>query len=353
QWDGATLVIILAKIKSPQDSIRLAERVLDRLKNPLVVNEKEIIFNTNIGISAYPNDGDQGEVLLSRANTALQKVRQEGFNHYQFYDPKFSTAALYQTRLENLLQQAIAKRQLSLHYQPQIHVQSGEITAIEALLRWEHPEVGQISPQKIIPIAAQSNLIFELSDWILHTACKQNVDWQKDGLPPRAIAVNLSAPEFYRQDLVMMVAKILNETSLDPQWLELEVTESTLRQQPRKALKILQDLKSFGVRIALDDFGRGQTGIGFITQFPLETIKIDQSLIRQLRGTPQEMAILQSILVLSKGFQYRIVAEGVETETQLNILRQLQCQEVQGFLLSRPLRKREMGQFLQKQLHKS
>lgn len=353
QWDGATLVIILAKIKSPQDSIRLAERILDRLKNPLVVNEKEIIFNTNIGISAYPNDGDRAEDLLSRANTALQKVRQEGFNHYQFYDPKFSATALYQARLENLLQQAIAKRQLSLHYQPQIHLQSGEITGIEALLRWEHPEVGEISPQKIIPIAAQSNLIFELSDWILHTACKQNLDWQKDGLPPRTIAINLSAPEFYRQDLVMMVAKVLNETSLDPQWLELEITESTLRQRPKKAQQIIQDLKSFGVKIALDDFGRGQMGIGFITQFPLETIKIDQSLIRQLRGTPQEMAILQSILVLSKGFQYRIVAEGVETETQLNILRQLQCQEVQGFLLSRPLRKREMGQFLQKQSHQS
>ncbi len=351
QWEGATLVIILAKIKSPQDPIRLADRILEHLKNPLVINEREIIFNINIGIAAYPNDGDRAEDLLSRANTALQKVRQEGFNSYQFYDPKFSTAALYQARLENLLQQAISKRQLTLHYQPQIHLQSGEITGIEALLRWDHPEVGEISPQKIIPIAAQSNLIFELSDWILHTACQQNLDWQKDGLPPRAIAINLSAPEFYRQDLVMVVAKVLNETTLDPQWLELEITENTLRQKPQKAQQIIQDLKSFGVKIALDDFGRGQVGIGFITQFPLETIKIDQNLIRQLRGTPQEMAILQSILVLSKGFQYRIVAEGVETETQLNILRQLQCKEVQGFLMSHPLRKREMGQFLQKKVH--
>ncbi|AIE74558.1 MULTISPECIES: EAL domain-containing protein [unclassified Synechocystis] len=353
QWDSGTLVIILAKIKSPQDSIRLAERIIDRLKNPLTVHEREIIFNINIGISAYPNDGNRAEDLLSRANTALQKVRQTGFNHYQFYDAKFSTAALYQARLENLLQQAIAKRQLTLHYQPQIHLQSEQVTTIEALLRWEHPEVGDIAPDKIIPIAAQSNLIFELSNWILQTACQQNLDWQKDGLPLRPMAINLSAPEFYRPDLVMMVAKTLNETGLDPQWLELEITESTLRQQPAKALAIIQDLKSFGVKIALDDFGRGQISIGFITQFPLTTIKIHQSLISQLRGTPQEMAILQSILVVSQGFQYRLVAEGVETEAQLSLVRQLQCQEVQGFLFSRPLRKREIGQLLQKQLHQS
>ena len=353
QWDSNTLVIILAKIKSPQDSIRLAERILDRLKNPITVREREFIFNVNIGISAYPNDGNRAEDLLSRANAALQKLRHTGFNNYQFYDPKFSTAALHQARLENLLQQAIAKRQLTLQYQPQIHLQSGEVTGIEALLRWEHPEVGEIAPEKIIPIAARSNLIFELSDWIFRTACQQNLEWQKDGLPPRPIAVNLSAREFYRQDLVMMVGKTLEENGLDPQWLELEITENTLQQQPAKALAILQDLKTFGVRIALDDFGLGQIGIGFVTQFPFTTVKIHQGFMARLRGTPQEMAILQSILALSQGFQYRLVAEGIETDAQLSLIQQLQCQEVQGFLLSRPLRKREMGQFLQRQLHQS
>ena len=213
--------------------------------------------------------------------------------------------------------------------------------------------MGEIAPEKIIPIAARSNLIFELSDWIFRTACQQNLEWQKDGLPPRPIAVNLSAREFYRQDLVMMVGKTLEENGLDPQWLELEITENTLQQQPAKALAILQDLKTFGVRIALDDFGLGQIGIGFVTQFPFTTVKIHQGFMARLRGTPQEMAILQSILALSQGFQYRLVAEGIETDAQLSLIQQLQCQEVQGFLLSRPLRKREMGQFLQRQLHQS
>jgi len=353
QWDGATLAIILAKIKSPEDGTKLAERIFAKLKTPIVLEKHEFILNSNIGIAIYPQDGRETTKLLTHANVALQQVRREGFNQFQFYNPRFSTAALYQARLEVLLQQAIEKRQLSLHYQPQVHLQSGNITGVEALLRWEHPEVGDIPPNKLIPIAARSNLIFELSDWILKTACQQNLAWQKDGLPPTAIAVNLSAPEFYRQDLVAVVGKILAESGLDPQWLELEITETTLRQQPKQAQQILNDLHKFGVKIALDDFGRGYAGIGFITQFPIETLKIDQNLIRQLRGSSQEMAIISAILTLAKGFQYRILAEGVETETQLSLLQQLHCQEVQGFWLSRPLRSREMSQFLQQQLRQS
>ena len=350
QWDGATLAIILVKIKNTEDSVKLAQRIFEKLKTPLVIEKHTILLNSNIGIAIYPNDGTQVKQLLTHANVALQKVRREGFNHHQFYNPRFSTVALYQARLETLLQQAIEKRQLSLHYQPQVHLQSGNITGVEALLRWEHPEVGDIPPNKLIPIAANSNLIFELSDWILKTACQQNLAWQKDGLPPTAIAVNLSTPEFYRQDLVAVVGKILAETGLDPQWLELEITETTLRQQPKQAQYILNDLHKFGVKIALDDFGRGYAGIGFITQFPIETLKIDQNLIRQLRGSSQEMAIIGAILTLAKGFQYRTLAEGVETDTQLSLLQQLNCQEVQGFWLSRPLRTREMRQFLQQQL---
>ncbi|MEB3161185.1 MAG: EAL domain-containing protein [Synechocystis sp.] len=353
QWDGATLGIILAKIKNPEDAVKLVDRIFEKLKTPIVIEKHEIILNSNIGIAVYPHDGKQETALLTHANVALQRIRREGFNQYQFYNPRFSVAALYQARLEILLQQAIDKRQLSLHYQPQLHLQSGNITGVEALLRWEHPEVGDIPPSKLIPIATNSNLIFELSDWIIKTACQQNLAWQKDGLPPMAIAVNLSTPEFYRQDLVAVVGKILTETGLDPQWLELEITEATLRHHPKQAQQILNDLHKFGVKVALDDFGRGYAGIGFITQFPIETLKIDQNLIRQLRGSSQEMAIISAILTLAKGFQYRILAEGVETETQLSLLQQLHCQEVQGFWLSRPLRAREMSQFLQQQLRQS
>ncbi|MGA1623239.1 MAG: putative bifunctional diguanylate cyclase/phosphodiesterase, partial [Synechocystis sp.] len=353
QWDGGTLAILLAKPKGPEEAIRIAERIFEIFKTPIVLEKHDIRLNSNIGIALYPDDGQTPLDLLTHANVALQKVRREGFNQFQFYNPRFSTEALYQTRLETLLQQALEKRQLSLHYQPQLHLQSGNITGVEALLRWEHPEVGDIPPHKLIPIAAHSNLIFELSDWILTAACHQALAWQKDGIPPMAIAVNLSATEFYRDDLVAVVGKILAESGLDPQWLELEITEAILRQHPKQAQQILNELHKFGVRIALDDFGRGYTGIGFITQFPLETVKIDQNLIRQLRGSSQEMALIAAMLTLAKGCQYRIVAEGVETETQLSLLQQLHCQEVQGFWLSRPLRAKEMSHFLQQQLRRS
>jgi diguanylate cyclase (GGDEF)-like protein/PAS domain S-box-containing protein len=353
QWDGATLAIILPKIKNPEDAIKLVERIFAKLKTSILIEKYEMILNSNVGIAIYPHDGKNKTQLLTHANVALQRVRREGFNQYQFYNPRFSHAARYQARLEILLQQAIEKRQLSLHYQPQLHLQNGSITGVEALLRWEHPEVGDIPPSKLIPIAANSNLIFELSDWILKAACQQNLAWQKDGLPPMAIAVNLSAPEFYRQDLATVVGTILTDSGLDPQWLELEITEQTLRQHPKQAQQILNELRQFGIRVALDDFGRGYAGIGFITQFPIETIKIDQNLVRQLRGSSQAMTLIAAILTLAKGSQYRVLAEGVETETQLTLLQQLHCQEVQGFWLSRPLRAREMSQFLQQQLRQS
>lgn len=352
QWDSSTLAILLTKFKGPDDAINLSERIFAALKTPVAIDKYSMRLNSNCGIAIYPQDGTNATQLLTHAYGALQTVRRQGFNQYQFYNPRFSTEALYQARLEFLLQQAIDKRQLSLHYQPQLHLQSGNITGVEALLRWEHPEVGDISPSKLIPIAAQSNLIFELSNWILKSACQQNLAWQKEGLPPMPIAVNLSSQEFYREDLVAVVGKTLTDSGLDPQWLELELTEATLRQHPKEAQRILNDLHQFGVKIAIDDFGRGYAGIGFITQFPIETIKIDQTLIRQLRNNAQTTAIVSAILTLAKGCQYRILAEGVETETQLSILQQLHCQEVQGFWLSRPLRAREMSHFLQQQLRK-
>jgi len=349
-WGGAMFGIVLAQVKNAQDSLKLAERIFNHLQEPLIIAQNTFSLSCNLGIAIYPTDGETAETLLTHGEVALQKARPEGHNHYEFYNPRYSQEALAQVRLGSLLEQAIVRKQLNLVYQPQFDLSRGAITGIEALLRWEHPEVGLVPPARIIPLAAQSNLIFELGEWILKNACQQALSWHKNGLPSVAIAVNLSSREFYRAELAAWVGRILTETGLDPQWLELEVTESTLREYPRQAKKNLADLRNLGVGIALDDFGTGHTALGFICQFPLQTLKIDQRLIRNLRGTPTQLALISSLLAFSQGYQYRLVAEGVETEVQLNWLRQVHCLEGQGYWFSEPLRAKEMEQFLQRQL---
>jgi EAL domain-containing protein (putative c-di-GMP-specific phosphodiesterase class I) len=304
-------------------------------------------LSSTIGIAVYPDDGTTAPELFNHADIALHQLRQEGHNQYQFYNTRFSTEARFQIRLEQLLEQAIAKKQFHLRYQPQLDLQTGLVTGLEAFLRWEHPEVGEIAPSKIIPLAAQSSLIFEISDWVLRQACQHNRAWQKDRLPPVPVSVNLCRQEFYRQELATVVAKILNETGLDPRWLELEITEAVLRHDPPSAKKSLRDLRNLGVRIALDDFGTGASSLGFITQFDLQTVKLDQQLIRNMRGLPQEKALIAAIVALGQGFQCRVVAEGLEGEAQLQMLQQLHCPQAQGYWFSPPLKAKDVTLFLQ------
>ncbi|MFN5515108.1 MAG: EAL domain-containing protein [Cyanobacteriota bacterium] len=349
-WGGAVFVVILAQIKNPQDTLKLAERIFERLQAPLVIDKRPLSLSCNLGIAVYPSDGETAAVLLTHAEAALQKGRLEGHNQYQFYNASYTQEAVARVRLGSLLEQALVRKQLNLVYQPEIDLQTGKVVGLEVLLRWEHPEVGFVPPAKIIPLAAQSNLIFELGEWILKSAAQQALTWQKEGLPPLPLAVNLCQREFYRTEVAAFIGRILAETGLDPQWLEIEITEATLRHHPQQAKKNLGDLRNLGVGIALDDFGTGHTALGFISQFPLQTLKIDQRLIRNLRGTPTQLALISSLLAFSQGYQYRLVAEGVETETQLNWLRQCHCPQVQGFWFSEPLRAKEMGQFLQRQV---
>ncbi len=346
-WQNGTFAVLLPQIKQVEEVTSVADRILERLKLPLSIANKDFLLSTVMGISLYPDDGETMEALVTHADLALQQIRQEGHNQYQFYNPKFSTEALFQARMEQLLEQAIAKKQFHLLYQPQFNLATGTITGLEVFLRWEHPDVGNISPNRFLPVAVQSNLIFEISDWILIKACQQNLAWQKDRLPPVPVTVNFSIREFYRQDLATVVAQILAQTGLDPRWLELEITEAVLRHDPSAAQKSLKDLRSLGVRIALDDFGTGTSSLGFISQFDLQTIKLGQQLIRGLRGTPQEKGIIAAIVAFGQGLQCRVVAEGLETEEQFTLLSQLNCPEAQGYRLGKPLRSKEITTFLQ------
>jgi EAL domain-containing protein (putative c-di-GMP-specific phosphodiesterase class I) len=219
---------------------------------------------------------------------------------------------------------------------------------MEALLRWQHPELGSVSPAKFIPLAEKTDLMIHIGKWVLKTVCEQNLAWQKTGLPSMPISVNLSSREFKQPNLAEVVARVLDETGLDPQWLELEITEATLRQNLEVAQTTLRDLQNLGVRIALDDFGTGFSSLGYLKQFAFRTLKIDQTFIRDLRGNPQERGIISAAIALGRGFNLRVVAEGVETQQQLDLLRSLQCEQGQGYCFSRPLPKDEATQLLLK-----
>ena len=346
-WGGDQFCVLLSQIKNTEDAVKLTQRLFEKLCQSIEIGSHEFHLKSSIGIAVYPKDGQDQETLLKNADTALHRTKIGGRNHYQFYDSSLGAEATLLLRLEHLLDQAIAKKQLSLHYQPQINLKTNVITGMEALIRWENPEVGFIAPAKFIPLAAKTDVIFQIGKWVLKTACEQNLSWQKEGLPPFPITVNFSAKEFQHPRLVEMIAQVLTDTGLDPHWLEIEVTETTLRLSPSVAKKTLEDIKSLGVRIALDDFGTGSSALSSLKYFPLHTLKIDQNFIRDLRSDAHDLALISAILAMGRGFNLRIVAEGIENEHQLNILRHLQCEEVQGYWFSRPLKVKDATQFLQ------
>ena len=348
RWGSDEFVLLLPQIKNTEDTVKLAQRIFDTLHLPFIVDEHRLQVKCSVGIAIYPQDGETAEILLKNADAALYRTKQQGRNHYQFYSPQLTEEAELLLRLEGMLHQGLEKKQFRLYYQPQVRYQTGQIVGMEALLRWETPAFGMLYPQKFLPLAEKTDLILHLSKWILKTACQQNLAWQKDGLPPIPVTVNLSAREFQQPNLATVVASVLNETGLDPQWLELELTELTLRQNLNLARKTLQDLQNLGVRIALDDFGKGFSALGYLKQFSFRTLKLHQAFIRDLRGTSEELGLISAILAIGKGFNLRIVAEGVETKEQLKILQDLNCEEIQGYWFSRPLSKKDATELLGK-----
>ncbi|MBR8829827.1 MAG: hypothetical protein N5P05_001217 [Chroococcopsis gigantea SAG 12.99] len=352
RWGSDEFTLLLPRIKNTEDTVKLAERIFENLKQPFQINEHELQIKVSIGIAIYPQDGEDKENLLKNADAALSRTKTRGRNNYQFYAPSMSSESARLLKLETAIHMALDKQQFSLCYQPQVHMTGGKITGIEALIRWQHPEFGIIAPGKFLHLAEKTDLMLHIGKWVLKTACEQNLSWQRDGLPPVTMSVNLSGVEFQQPNLVESVARLLEKIGLDPQWLELEITEKTLRQNLQSARQIFQDFQSLGVRIGLDDFGRGYSALGYLKQFPFRTLKLDQVFIRDLRGNAQERAIISAAMALGKGFNFRVVAKGVETEQQAEILRTLDCNEAQGYLFSRPLSPEATYQFLSQKAQK-
>jgi diguanylate cyclase (GGDEF)-like protein/PAS domain S-box-containing protein len=331
---GDEFVIALSSVSSTADAELVADKVLAAIADPFVIEGRSLHVGTSIGISFFPGDGEDAGALLQAADTAMYAAKECGRAGYKIFSRELSTAAQRWHILSNDVHGACGRGEFELHYQPQIAIETGVLTGVEALLRWHHPTEGLVSPGLFIPLLEERGLIVDVGRWVLETACRQCASWHREGLPQLRMAVNLSAQQFYRGDIVETVKQALRAADLDPQWLELELTESLTLDETETTLRIMQDLKRLGVTLSLDDFGTGWSSLSYLRRFPLDRIKIDRSFVRDLTTHSSTAAIVHSILNLARNLGLDCIAEGVETSEQLSHLQRELCSEFQGFLFS-------------------
>jgi diguanylate cyclase (GGDEF)-like protein/PAS domain S-box-containing protein len=331
---GDEFVIALPSVSCDQDIQEVVQKLLTSVLDPFQIEGHEIQISGSIGISQYPADGGNPGDLLRAADTAMYAAKAEGRGTYCFFTPELDVASQRRVALISDLHNACARGQFVLHYQPQIDTNSGSIVGVEALLRWKHPSHGAISPVEFIPLLEETGLIIEVGTWVLKTACLQNVAWQKEGLSPVRMSINVSAHQFYRSNLVGLVEEALRESQMDPKWLDLELTETLTLDGSETTINIMQNLKSLGVCLSLDDFGTGWSSLSCLRRFPLDRIKIDRSFMRDIMTEPAAKAVVTSIIDLARNLGFVCIAEGVETEEQLEYLEKKECPEIQGFLYS-------------------
>ncbi|MEE9281193.1 MAG: EAL domain-containing protein [Myxococcota bacterium] len=332
-----SFAVILSQIASEQAAGVIAHRLLHAIAEPLVVAGQQVSTTASIGIAVYPRDGDDPASLVRCADVAMHNAKQHGGNNVRFFSSSMNTASRRRLTLENALREALKREEFCLHYQPKVDLASGRVTGMEALLRWEHPEMGTISPVEFIPIAEETGSMVGIGEWVLRTACGQNKAWQDAGLEKLRIAVNVSSVQFVHQDLLQTVERALRDTRLAPEYLELEVTESLMMLNVSGSGRTLSGLRDKGVHVALDDFGTGYSSLAYLRSFPLDSLKIDSSFVADLTLDAGADGIIQAILAMAKVLELNVVAEGVETEDQADFLRSHGCNEIQGWLFSKAL----------------
>ena len=333
---GDEFVVFLPHIATQSDAARIADRVLAAFRAPFSLGRHRLFISPSIGIAVSPEDGDTAETLLKAADIAMYRAKQRGRNTMCVYDRTMNDEAHERLELESQLHTAVERGELLLHYQPKVHLPTGRMTGMEALMRWDHPELGLLEPARFISVAEDSGLIVPLGEWALEEACRQNEEWRQAGFAPLTVAVNLSARQFQHQRMEDVTARILRRTGLDPALLELEVTESLALQDPDGIRATLQDLRDMGVTCSIDDFGTGYSGLSYLTRFPIDTLKIDRSFVATIEHS-DDSPIVVAVIALAHGLGLKVVAEGVETSRQVERLRELGCDEMQGFLFSRPV----------------
>jgi diguanylate cyclase (GGDEF)-like protein len=346
---GDEFVILLPELSEDKYVAITAQKVLSTIARPFNLQDHEFRVTASIGISVFPQDGLDEQTLKKNADIAMYQAKQQGKNNFQFYSEKLNTDSLERLTLELSLRHALERQEFQLHYQAKRDIRSGQITGMEALLRWDHPDLGIVAPMQFIPIAEETGLIVPIGKWVLKTACLQNVAWQQQGLPHLGMAVNLTARQFADENLLTDLAAILAETGMEASLLELEIAESLLMQDVKRALSVLTGLKHLRIRIAIDDFGIGYSSLSALKQFPLDSIKIDRSFICDVTSVSEDKALTEAIIAMGRTLSLTVVAQGVETKEQADFLRENACDEFQGFYFNRPVPADQFTMLLQAQ----
>ena len=337
RWGGDEFTLLLPQAVTTEGVVKLAQRILQAFESPFDCAGHELHISCSIGIAIHPQDGSTFQTLFKNADTALYRAKEQGRNTYQLYSPAMHAQATARLKLENGLRQAIERQEFELHYQPQVHLESGRIVGVEALLRWHHPDLGLLTPNTFIAIAEDTGTIVPIGEWVLQAACQQLKQWHVAGVKSLRMAVNLSAKQFQQPNLLESVSQALAASGLESHALELEITESIAIRDVDRTSQQLHDLRKMGVHIAIDDFGTGYSSISYLRRFPFDTLKIDRSFIQDVSHNDSAAALAKAVVMLGRGLNLQLLAEGVETQAQLDFLRSLQCDLAQGYWFSKPL----------------
>ncbi|MDO8961906.1 MAG: EAL domain-containing protein [Methylophilus sp.] len=339
---GDEFVILLADSKNGEDAALTAEKILELFNLPHILDNHQLHVSTSIGISVYPTDGMDAETLIKNADTAMYSAKENGRNNYQFFKPVMNTRAVERQSLETSLRMALEKNELVLIYQPKFNLSTSALTGVEALIRWQHPEWGEVMPERFVPVAEDSGLMIPIGRWVIRSACLQMKRWIQSGFPNMTVAVNISASEFLHKDFVSHLQAILLETGVDAHCLALEITETVLMRDAKASAIILHQLKAIGVVLVVDDFGTGYSSLSYLQQFPIDVLKIDRSFVTDIQAVTDEGIIVSAIISMGNSLKLKVIAEGIETAEQLAFLVSRHCHEGQGYLFSSPVTSQQL-----------
>lgn len=334
---GDEFTVLIKDTPQPQDAEKVAQKIIHLLSQPFAIDGHELRVGCSIGIAMYPQDGEDPITLMKNADTAMYRAKELGKNGYQFYKAEMNDTVIQKLVMEEWLNKALEQEEFVLYYQPQVDIFTTRMNGMEALIRWNHPRLGFISPVEFIPLAEETGLIIPIGQWVLRTACKQNKAWQLAGFPPLKMAVNISPIQFHQHDFVQVVLDALQESGLEPQYLELEITEGIAMYHVDQVIQKLQTLRELGVHISMDDFGTGYSSLNYLKKFPIDKLKIAQQFVRDITVDPDDAAIVQAIMAMALSLKLDVIAEGVETEEQLSFLLDIKCREIQGYIYSKPV----------------
>lgn len=349
---GDEFVCLLDGLENEAKAEGYAKRIIESFAKPFHLKNTDLYVTVSIGISLFPYDGDDVETLVTNADSAMYRAKKNGRNRYEKVSVSGSAGAFEKLLLENSLRRAIEEEELILYFQPQIHLKNNEVMGVEALVRWHHPEFGLLPPGDFIPLAEETGLILPMGDWVLRTACEKLRQWQLEGLPPVRVAVNLSAAQFMQKDLIDKIDQILADTKVNPSYLEIEITENMVMQDVHSAIKTLNELKRRGIHLSIDDFGTGYSTFSYLKDFPIDTLKIDRTFIKDIDTNPSSTALTKAITSLAHDLDLKVIAEGVENQDQLAIVRNHACDAVQGFYFSKPLNETQITHYLRERMLK-